>query len=50
MSEIKNSKNIGSRQIHLDFHTSEYLEGLEKNHFLNREISRRTKASSCRFD
>ena len=26
MSEIKNSKNIGSRQIHLDFHTSEYLE------------------------
>lgn len=31
MSEDRYSKKIGSRQIHLDFHTSEYLEGIGKS-------------------
>tara|TARA_X000000368_G_C23042392_1_gene717583 strand:- start:447 stop:2459 length:2013 start_codon:yes stop_codon:yes gene_type:complete len=30
MKQVKYSKTIGSRQIHLDFHTSEYLEGIGK--------------------
>ena len=31
MNEDRYSKKIGSRQIHLDFHTSEYLEGIGKS-------------------